>query len=136
MGSDASLDRSVLSFALGERTLALPLRLIEGFVRCRSARPTPASGHYPRSAIVFRGELIPLLELGILYGQSPRGTGMPSVAIVIRWDSNSDSGGLVACLVDQVIGVLPRNSNAVESLTAALLEGDESLQQASERWRH
>jgi purine-binding chemotaxis protein CheW len=105
----ASSDGQVVVLRVHEGDYAVPIGRVQEIIRVPSITQVPGANHGVEGIINLRGQVVPVIDLGIRLGMGP--SRRPREARVVVVDSGSERVGL---LVDGVSEVLRINHGAVE----------------------
>ncbi len=94
-------------FALSERLFAIDLGGVKGVRRFEEHTKVPRAPAHLIGMINVHGSIVPLLDSRVLLGLSTQGSGRPTQAVVIAWESMQ-----VAITVDDVLGLEVLDANA------------------------
>jgi chemotaxis signal transduction protein len=111
-----------LLVSLGQDTYAVPVDAAREVVSAPRPTVLPAAPGCVRGLLNVRGEIVPLVDLGILLGASPA----PSCDYAVVVDTAAGRGALIAT-------ALPEVGELGETVAAAELHGAVAVHRAGER---
>lgn len=94
-------------FTLSERLFAIDLGRVRGVRRFEEHTKVPRAPAHLIGMLNENGSIVPLLDTRVLLGLSTQGSGRPTQAVVLAWESMQ-----VAITVDHVLGLEVLDANA------------------------
>jgi purine-binding chemotaxis protein CheW len=107
-------------FALSERLFAIDLGRVRGVRQFDEHTKVPRAPAHLIGVINVHGSIVPLLDSRVLLGLPTQGSGRPTLAVVLAWESMQ-----VAITVDHVLGLQVLDANACPGAGVELLDVSE-----------
>lgn len=98
-----------LTFTLNGESYALDIFHITEIIEYRSLTAVPMAPDFVRGVINLRGRAVPVVDLGIRFGQGPTAVGRRTSIIIVHIDDTTESAdgqdiGILVDIVNKVVG--------------------------------
>jgi len=87
---------ALVTFRLGRESYALPADQVRGAIACQSLVPIPSTPPHLLGITNFRGEILPVFDLGVLLGLASE-PGEPAYFLIARPGADSAALGCDSC---------------------------------------